>query len=448
MRLSQGSSRQRSGISLLEVLISIFVLVVGILGLAALIPIGRFEVQEANKLDRGAALGKQAYREMRLRGWLDARNEWLWFDRTNKQFNAVLQPDPATGRLQFTGNWTPPFAIDPQMFADPRNYQAIWGTPAPDTPVPNTFPYNVDNDAANVGLSNVPRIARLSLNQFMPTQGTTTYYSGWTEAQQMLSEALCDRSMRGRDDLSFFVPEEKDARPVQQYSIHAGATSADFQNQSPNQRLAPMNAGEFSWMFTVSPTLGESWRGRYSPDTMQSYVVSVVVFHKRPITLMPPDANEPPAERTVALHFAGSGVGGGSVHLESHDPTYLRDLKPNQWILVTGRLRIDPTQQNPVNPPAGSDQPPVVAKWYRIVAVDDGSQVTSPPDGELPHRDVTLDGPDWNTELLPTPPFAANSRRFDNLNSDVRGEWMMAAAIFDGVVAVYDKTMQLDLTGR
>lgn len=444
MRLSQGSLKRRTGISLLEVLIAIFVLVVGILGLAALIPIGRFEVQEANKLDRGAALGKQAYREMRLRGWLDARNEWLWFDRSNKQFNAVLQPDPATGRLQFTGNWTPPFAIDPQMFADPKNYQAIWGT-SPDTPVPDTFPYNVDNDASNVGLSNVPRMARLSLNQFMPTQGTTTYYSGWTEPQQMLSEALCDRSMRGHDDLSFFVPEEKDARPVQQFSIRedSSTTSNDYVTQNYAKRLAPMNAGEFSWMFTVSPTLGESWRGRYTPDTMQSYVVSVVVFHKRPITLMPPDANAPPAERTVALHFAGSGVGGGSVHLESHDPAYLRDLKPNQWILVTGRLRMDPTQQNPANPPAGSDQPPVVAKWYRIVAVDDGSQVTSPPDGELPHRDVTLDGPDWNTQMLP-----GGGYRFDDLNTSTTNEWEMAAAIFDGVVAVYDKTMQLDLTGR
>jgi len=84
----------------------------------------------------------------------------------------------------------------------------------------------------------------------------------------------------------------------------------------------------------------------------------------------------------------------------------------------------------------------VIAKWYRIVAVDDGSQVTSPPDGERPHRDVTLDGPDWNTQMLP-----GGGYRFDDLNPST-GEWEMAAAIFDGVVAVYDKTMQLDLTGR
>lgn len=421
------ATARRSGISLLEVLISIFVLVVGILGLAALIPIGRFDVQEAGKIDRGAALGKQAQRELRLRGLLDARNEWLWFDETANAFKPVLDPATLQFHPQFMAKFTPPFAIDPMMFADPRNYDAVWGSPPPDTPSPHTFPYNVDSDASNAGLTNVPRIARLSLNQFMPIAGTTADYDNWTDPQQQLSAALCNRVFQGRDDLSFFLPDDKDNRPVQKFSILnvPGDPPDDFIKQTPSKRLAPMTLGEYSWMVTVSPALGElyDWSTlAYSPERMRTYVVSVVVFHKRPITLLPPSDNEAPAERTVAVEFTGSGIGGGSVHLESDAPNYLRDLRPNQWILLMAR-------HNVANVPP--NQSPVIAKWYRIVAVDDGSR----PD----HREVTLDGPDWLTT-----PNALVSLGTGDENEPIYA----TAAIFDGVVAVYDKTMQLDLTGN
>ena len=50
----------RRGISLMEVLISIFVLSIGMLGVAALIPVGRFSIVETSKADRGAACGQAA----------------------------------------------------------------------------------------------------------------------------------------------------------------------------------------------------------------------------------------------------------------------------------------------------------------------------------------------------------------------------------------------------
>lgn len=415
------SPRGRQGISLLEVLISVFVLTVGILGLAALIPIGRFEVQEASKLDRASTLGKQAYRELLIRGLLKPYAEdpttgaqvcqWVYFDSGSLQFNDVIN----TGVQPYTfNNVLPPFAIDPAIFADPRNYDAVWQGD-PNLPVPNTFPYNYNNDVSAVGLNTAttPMIARLSLAP-MVIKGTTL-----TEQQQETSHVLVDRVFRGRDDLAFFLPDDKDARPVQQFNISGTATSDQFTQQAPAQRLSAATTGDYSWMLTVSPTLGEVFDGAtqtYLPQRMRSYVVSVVVFYKRPIVLLGPDANEAPAERTVAVTFGGSGVGGGSVHLESDKSIYLRDLKPNQWILLTSKM-------------AGSGTTPTVAKWYRIVSVDDGSEPN--------HRDVTLDGPDWNPA------------QFQSLGDNSEGEPIHAtAAIFDGVVAVYDKTMQLDLTGN
>jgi hypothetical protein len=452
-----GGMRSRHGISLLEVLVSVFVLTVGILGLAALIPIGRFEVMEAGKLDRGATLGKIAFREVLLRNMLQPYTttapatpgnptiEWLAYSASAKQLQDVMVAVPVNaGDPPFKFGLQPPFAIDPMMFADPRNYDAVWGS-ATDTPVPDTFPYNINADATAAGLQQqrVPKVPRLSLSDFS-FKNTT-----WSQAQQDLAFALADRVFRGRDDLSYVVADDQDARPVQQFqmlyqnSSGQQTTAQEFQEQAVAKRATPSTIGDYSWMVTVSPSLTETYNFNtsnpmYSAGNMRTLDVSVVVFYKRPISLLPPDDNDPPAERTVSMHFAGSGNGGGSAHLSHPDPKYLRELRPNQWIMVTGRLRLDPTIPNPPNVAA-----PVVAKWYRIVSVDDGSGVTDPPAGEDPHRDVTLDGADWNTLAS-----AGGNMRFDDLNPGTNGEVDLAASIFDGVVAVYERTVRIDSLGK
>ena len=78
----------RRGVSLLEVLISIFVISVGLMSLAMLIPAGAMAINEANKADRSGACGRSAMREVKIRRMLD--------------FN-YFTTDPGKG----------PFAIDP-----------------------------------------------------------------------------------------------------------------------------------------------------------------------------------------------------------------------------------------------------------------------------------------------------------------------------------------------
>ena len=54
------AATSRRGVSLIEVLMSIFILSVGLMGMASLIPVGGYQVGEAIKSDRAAAVGRAA----------------------------------------------------------------------------------------------------------------------------------------------------------------------------------------------------------------------------------------------------------------------------------------------------------------------------------------------------------------------------------------------------
>ena len=61
----------RSGLSLLEVLVSLFILAVGLLSVAALIPVGKLALIKTNKSDRTGACGRAGLSEVRIRRMLD-----------------------------------------------------------------------------------------------------------------------------------------------------------------------------------------------------------------------------------------------------------------------------------------------------------------------------------------------------------------------------------------
>ena len=61
-------SSRRAGISLMEVLISIFIMAVGMVSIASLLPVGGIQVQKANVEEQKAMLGLNAQREFQIRG--------------------------------------------------------------------------------------------------------------------------------------------------------------------------------------------------------------------------------------------------------------------------------------------------------------------------------------------------------------------------------------------
>lgn len=129
----------RRGISLLEVLISIGIVAVGLLSIAALLPVGSIQVQRADTELRKTDLGKNWLREFSMRGMNvinpnPAQSTWVKADGTNYNPTAGLTPpDP----------YLPPVAIDPLMVA--------------------VHAAAVDNFPAGAALTGAPTMKRLGL---------------------------------------------------------------------------------------------------------------------------------------------------------------------------------------------------------------------------------------------------------------------------------------------
>ena len=158
----------------------------------------------------------------------------------------------------------------------------------------------------------------------------------------------------------------------------------------------------------------------------KTYTVSVVTFYKRDFNC---DADaEVPSERFVGIQFQGTGIGGGDARLlvPSTGPgsmgieqaeEYLK-VRDNQWIMVTGFVReprLDPLTNS--NPPGYRK----LAKWYRVIRVDDEIEEDTSVTPNLYTRNITLAGPDWDDSVF-----------------DPR------ATIIDGVIGVYTTTVTLD----
>jgi len=398
----------RCGVSLLEVLISVFVLAIGLLGLAALIPVGRYAIVETGKADRSAACGRAGLREIKIRGMLDPTT-WVNYTANNSPIpNTPTQPDN-TGRIALGGGATlsygESFAIDPLCIArEAGNEQIAW------------FPYHPSDLngqpllADPPPLPNLPRMTRVTLTGLLLNTNPTTP-----------SLPLADQVFTWHDDLLFEKPDDRDLRPV---------ALSDATNR---QQID----GNYSWMVTLTPALVES---PLVVRSKQLYRVSVVVFYKRDLAL-PTDDDPTASERTVTANMLGGGYGGGDVKLTISDPVnnqperfaqYL-DVKENEWLMLCGGVPYTYVDAND-NTVIGQRG---VFRWYRIIAA--GEVYEDPNNSDLICRDVTLAGPDWDLGWCYNP----NNAGLEDLDND--GVIQNAeAALFDGVIGVYTTLVELD----
>lgn len=392
----------RSGLSLVEVLISIGVMSIGILGAAALLPIGGAEIAEATRLERGASIGRAVYRDSLVRGLL----------RQDSFVNpaAAAAPTIAGGSV----------CIDPLFWATniASNYNGG------DFNALQMFPTKLASDTADPS-DTAPRMQRLSLKSLGPGG--------------VMSFAEADSLFRWRDDLVFQPYDEDEFTSL---SLLPGRPRQLFSNTGSRQY-----AGDYTWMVTLTPARGED---PYPTVARQYYTASFVVFNKRDYVAPaqnPAERANPPSERLLLARFhapAGNALGGGSASLMlPQDPQLAADpdgsdfprIRPNQWILMAGWTRTPTPSQSPSFDPNNPGQDRPTFKWFKIASINNAPTYLNEatPNGPGWMQTVSLVGPDWDMNVAR-----------GNLNDPNPANHYLYAIVVNGVVGVVEKTIQLD----
>lgn len=392
------SARRRRGISLLEVLISMFIMLVGLAGIAALLPAGRSEIMQGVKLDYAMMVGRNAFRELNARGYLrpqsspqialpptgttTAVNGWF-LDGTPT--SAIWRPDSSPSA---------PFLLpapigstaSPAVLVDPLGHFAL----APGATYGNIFPFGAP--------TSLPFITRIS--PFGTITGTN-------------AKLLTDTIFRCEDDS--VIKENKITKngPPLRQEVPFGATGTGV------MKLA--SAANYSWFATVVSDPG-------SPATGSPVRVSVAVFYKRDLSAA--GAGE---RFCRVISLPGLGISGGEVVIFDPVTPLVKPLRPGQWVMMAGFDDSSGTRRDYFH-------------WYKVLAASPITEVNqlpalnaNPPsgvNGSSKVQPVTLAGADWGRNLFPANPATGLT-----VTSPTGWPTMF---VVDNVIAVYEKSMNLE----
>ena len=341
------------GISLIEILISMFVMLFGLMGVAAIFPVGNHYVVEGEKFDLGAAIAQNAFEELGARGMLQP-GEWAI---------PPFAPFISNGNFFSVVNHGHALIIDP-LGVGIANSSGVTGH--------EYFPYQGTNPTnpwrpGLVGINWPVRRLTLDVDPTPPPAFPV-----------MMTSEVAETIFRLRDDLAVEQPDESDVPSIQRWDVDGAGVL-----------LRRQYKGDYSWLATIVPTTGEALAALQPAHEAYgeiNYDVSVVVFRKRDTT---------PSEESERLIEAELLQGGelviystsGSLAKQEVDDA-VEDIRPGSWISVMG-----------VNQTTGD----FLMKWYRILSLDQETtenENVSTVTGQFPLRRAMLIGPDWPTNSM------------------------------------------------
>jgi hypothetical protein len=381
------------GISLIEVLISMFVLLFGLMGVAAIFPVASHYIQEGDKRDRSSGLAQIAFEELKSKKLL---RPTTWAIPSSPTFS---YPFLSNGQFTLAAGQGHAFIIDPL------------GTAAANRITPAVFGYDFMPMNAAAGQnpwSNPPSPLKALSGFAWPIRRITFDVNSSPYTLTPMSAQTSEAVFTLHDELATIQPEAGDRPSIQLWR----------QNPSNGQMLGRQFGGNYSWLATVVPARSTALTGLQTSAGIRDefYEITSVVFYKREPTPSVTVGSSAGSERLVSAEFLNNGelaLYNDTSTVDTVD-TVLDGIKPTNWIAVCG-----------VNQVTGA----FMLKWYKILAMDDSSsQDNLTGAGTRTVRYLMVDGPEW-----PTGMNGNNALGWRNLR----------AIIIPGAIDAYTQVMQL-----
>ncbi|MDR1957574.1 MAG: hypothetical protein LBQ54_00755, partial [Planctomycetaceae bacterium] len=188
----------RAGLSLIEILASVFILLIGILGVLSAVTLGGFQIRRVKIADQSAACGRAALAQIRMSDW-------------QKEENIV------DSTLADIVNYTNPYIVDPLGY------------------------FNLGTGSFDGSRSTLGTLDRFTLKTI---KNTILYYRS---QDSNLTFDQCYRSIAFRD---FYWSDEIRFNVLDQQRTEIQMRDAEVSEQGGKVPAADEN---FSWMFMVTP---------------------------------------------------------------------------------------------------------------------------------------------------------------------------------------------------
>ena len=393
--ISHHQSHIRHGMSLIEVLISMFVMLFGLMGVAAIFPVGNYYVVEGEKYDLASGIAQNAFEELRARGMLKPEF-WLYSNNpAPHQFYANLMA--ATDTFDTA-------APDPgnAFVLDPLGGSAT--VALADGVSKSFFPFHANGNTNPWGNLNFPGTGSPPVNwpvRRVTLPIPTTAATAFLGTVETMTPEVAETIFRLRDDLAVEQPKQTDVPSIQRWDVDG------------TNLLRRQYKGDYSWLATIVPTTGDRLAALQPANAdygNRAYDVSIVIFRKRDET---PSAE---SERLIEAELLDGGelvIYSTGAYPKDEVDAALEDIRPGTWISLMG-----------VNQTTGD----FVMKWYRLLSLDDKEEtgdINVPSFGtgfNAIGRRAMLIGPDWPADSI------ANLR----------------AGLFPGVISVVTKPLRME----
>jgi hypothetical protein len=459
------------GLSILEVLVSIGILVLGLLGVVALIPIAAQKLRQGIALDDATAVARAGLTDLQARGGNNVQ-KWLRYQPGLFRDPPAANPPLVTSMSNLWGvqtgnslnantfvnpNWA--FCIDPLLYEEMILQDGTSRDAA-------FFPYQPNGGALSSNevrlgqlRGNFGRMLRVTLNwgqidwrqrnAFFPNQALVP------SDPLLFNVGMANSMCVSKDDLLLSAPgEEPNGLTASQSEAPASQFDVNMQDwdTTPFANHVKRNSdSRMSWFATMVPLPG------LVADGSRYYTLSVAVVERRDLVV---DATrrdliestteafqQVESERTAAVRFIGGGLNGGEVELVSHIPPSnalesakafknLSRIREGNWILISGPGPDDPSTNPGSFPNDPNDRTGHIFYWYRVGTIEAEPALASNPTSGSPEvvRRATLRGPDWPAGVTYVPITTAAP-----IQPYAYGE----AIIMSNIVNVFEQTVEL-----